>query len=178
MLDPVVIESMPKNGGADRPGQMWAALAPIETGATEHSALGREAKIDAALIEERPTGIGELTAILVEQNKRALDQPVGDHDGDPSGHVVIARTRVSERLSAAPEIALPGGALLRHDHETFQHARDERRGQAKISSSTLLFEREQPSVAEFRKMATFFRGVIEAPLPKADRRVLNKNDST
>jgi hypothetical protein len=153
MLDPLVIESMSKNGGADRPGQMRPALAPVETGTAEHSSLRGEVKIDAGVIEERPTGISELTPILVEQNKRALDEPVGDRDGDPSGHVVIARACVSERLSAAPEIALPGGAFLCQDHETFQHARDERRGQAKISSSALLFEREQPGVAEFRKMA-------------------------
>jgi hypothetical protein len=52
MLDPIVLESVTKNGSADRPGQMWPALAPVETRATEHSALGGEAKIDAELIEE------------------------------------------------------------------------------------------------------------------------------
>ncbi len=52
MLDPMVIESVTKNGRADRPGQMRPALAQIETGAAEHSALGGEAKIDAELIEE------------------------------------------------------------------------------------------------------------------------------
>jgi hypothetical protein len=66
-----------------------------------------------------------LSAIIIEQNKRLLDQPVGDPDSDAAGHVIVARARVSERFSAAPEIALPGGAFLRHDHETFQHARDE-----------------------------------------------------
>jgi hypothetical protein len=60
-----------------------------------------------------------LPAILVEQNKRLLDQPVGDCDGDAACHVVIARARVPERFSTAPEIALPGRAVLRHDHETF-----------------------------------------------------------
>ena len=53
-----------------------------------------------------------MSAILVEQNERLLDQPVGDCDGDAAGHVVIAGARVSERLSAAPEIALPGGAFF------------------------------------------------------------------
>jgi len=95
-----------------------------------------------------------LAAILIEQNKRLLDQPIGDRDGDAAGHVIVAGARVSERFSAAPEIALPGRAFLRHDHENFQHARDERRGQAEISSSALLFEREQSSVGEFRKMST------------------------
>jgi hypothetical protein len=52
VLDPIVLESVIKKGGADRPGQMRPALAPVETGATEHSALGGEAKIDAQLIEE------------------------------------------------------------------------------------------------------------------------------
>jgi len=52
MLDPVVIESVIKNGSADRPGQMRPALAPVETWATEHATLGGEAKIDAQLIEE------------------------------------------------------------------------------------------------------------------------------
>jgi hypothetical protein len=37
MLDPLVIESMSKNGGADRAGQMRPALAPVETGTAEHS---------------------------------------------------------------------------------------------------------------------------------------------
>ena len=66
MLDPIALESMAKNGGADRPGQMRPALAPVETGTTEHSALGGEAKVDTKLIEERPTGIGQLPAIIVE----------------------------------------------------------------------------------------------------------------
>ena len=57
MLDPIVLESVSKNGSADRPGEMRPALAPVETGAAEHSALGGEVKIDAELIEERPTGI-------------------------------------------------------------------------------------------------------------------------
>jgi hypothetical protein len=61
---------------------------------------------------------------------------------------------VPERLPAAPRIALPGGAILRHDHEAFQHAPDEWRGQAEMPSASLLFEREQPGVAEFRKVAT------------------------
>ena len=52
MLDPIVIESVTKNGSADRPGQMRSALAPVETRAAEHSALGGEAKINAGLIEE------------------------------------------------------------------------------------------------------------------------------
>ena len=52
MLDPIVLESVTKNGSADRPGQMRPALGPIETGAAEHSAFGDEAKIDAELIEE------------------------------------------------------------------------------------------------------------------------------
>lgn len=52
MLDPIVLESVTKNGSADRPSQMGPALTPIETGATEHSALGDKAKIDAGLIEE------------------------------------------------------------------------------------------------------------------------------
>jgi hypothetical protein len=52
MLDPIVLESVIKNGGADCPGQMRPALAPVETGATEHPALRGEAKIDAQLIEE------------------------------------------------------------------------------------------------------------------------------
>jgi len=58
MLDPIVLESVSKNGGADRPGQMRSALAPVETGAAEHSALRGEVKIDAEFIEERPAGIG------------------------------------------------------------------------------------------------------------------------
>lgn len=57
MLDPIVIESMSKNGGADRPSQMRPTLAPVETGAAEHSSLRDEVKIDAGVIEERPTGI-------------------------------------------------------------------------------------------------------------------------
>jgi hypothetical protein len=57
MLDPIALESVTKNSSAKRPGQMRPALAPVETGATEHSALGGEAKIEAQLIEERPTGI-------------------------------------------------------------------------------------------------------------------------
>ena len=52
VLDPIMLESVIKNGGADRPGQMRPALAPVQTGATEHTALGGEAKIDAQLIEE------------------------------------------------------------------------------------------------------------------------------
>jgi hypothetical protein len=52
MLDPIVLESVMKNGSAERPGQMRSALAPVETGTAEHSALGGEAKIDAPLIEE------------------------------------------------------------------------------------------------------------------------------
>ena len=52
MLYPIVIESMTKNGSADHPGQMRSALAPVETGAAEHSALGGEVKIDAEFIEE------------------------------------------------------------------------------------------------------------------------------
>ena len=52
VLDPIVLESVTKNGSADRPGQMRPPLAPIETGATEHSAPGDKAKIDAGLIEE------------------------------------------------------------------------------------------------------------------------------
>ena len=52
MLDPIVLDSVSKNGSADRPGQMGPALAPVETGAAEQSALGGEAKIDAVLIEE------------------------------------------------------------------------------------------------------------------------------
>src|SRR5258708_4801774 len=46
MLDPIVIESVTKNGSADRPGQMGSALAPVETGAAEPSAPGGETKID------------------------------------------------------------------------------------------------------------------------------------
>lgn len=52
MLNPIVLESVVKDGSAERPGQMRPALAPVETGATEHSALGGEAKINAELIEE------------------------------------------------------------------------------------------------------------------------------
>jgi hypothetical protein len=58
MLDPIVLEGVTKNGSADRPGQMRPALAPVETGAAEHSAFGGAAEIDAELIEERPAGIG------------------------------------------------------------------------------------------------------------------------
>ena len=52
MLDPVVVESVTKNGSANRPGQMRPALAPVETGTAEYAALGCQAKIDAELIEE------------------------------------------------------------------------------------------------------------------------------
>jgi hypothetical protein len=52
MLDPIVLDRVMKNGSADRPCQMRPPLAPVETGATEHSAPGGEAKIDAELIEE------------------------------------------------------------------------------------------------------------------------------
>jgi hypothetical protein len=52
MLNPILLESVTKNGSADRPGQMRPALAPIETGTTEHSAPGDKTKIDAGLIEE------------------------------------------------------------------------------------------------------------------------------
>ena len=52
MLDPIVLESVTKNGSTDRPGQMGPALAPVETGTAEDSALGGDAKIDAVLIEE------------------------------------------------------------------------------------------------------------------------------
>jgi hypothetical protein len=151
-LDPIVIESMAQDCRANRPGQMRPAFAPIETGAAEHPALGRLAKIDTDLIEERPAGIGQLTAILLEQDKRSLDQPIGDGDGDATGHVVVARSRVPEELSAAPKIALPSWTVLRHDHETFQHAADEWRGQAEIPSPALFFEREEASIIELRKM--------------------------
>ncbi len=57
MLDPIVLESMSENGSADRPGQMRPALAPVETGAAEHSSLRGEVKIDAGVTKERPTGI-------------------------------------------------------------------------------------------------------------------------
>ena len=57
MLDPIVLESMSKNGSTDRPGQMRPAFAPVQTGAAEHSSLRGEVKIDAGVIEERPTGI-------------------------------------------------------------------------------------------------------------------------
>ena len=53
MLDPIVLKSVTKNGSADRPGQMRSALAPVETGAAEHSALGGEAKIGRASCRER-----------------------------------------------------------------------------------------------------------------------------
>jgi hypothetical protein len=52
MLNPIVLESVTKNGSANRPGQMRSALAPVETGAAEYSTSGGEAKIDAELIEE------------------------------------------------------------------------------------------------------------------------------
>jgi hypothetical protein len=52
MLHPIVLESVSKNGSADRARQMGPALAPVETGAAEYPALRREAKIDAELIEE------------------------------------------------------------------------------------------------------------------------------
>lgn len=52
MPDPIVFESETKDDSADRPGQVVPALAPVETGAAEHSAFGGEAKIDAQLVEE------------------------------------------------------------------------------------------------------------------------------
>jgi hypothetical protein len=52
MFDPIVVEGVTKNGSADRSSQMRAALAPVETRATEQSALGGKAKIDAELVEE------------------------------------------------------------------------------------------------------------------------------
>lgn len=52
MLDLVMLESVAEGGGADGAGQMRPALAPVETGATEYTALGAQAKIDAELIEE------------------------------------------------------------------------------------------------------------------------------
>ncbi|MBV9459503.1 MAG: hypothetical protein JO141_18565 [Bradyrhizobium sp.] len=52
MLAPIVLESVIKNGSADRSGQMRPALAPVETRATEHPTLGGEAKIDAQVVEE------------------------------------------------------------------------------------------------------------------------------
>src|SRR2546430_17123048 len=122
--------------------RMAAPTAPARCG--RRSLQSRQGRQNTRRLEVRrrstPTSSkndrpASLSAIFVEENKRLLGQPVGDRDGNAAGPVVIARTRVSERLSAAPEIALPGGAFLRQDHETFQHARDERRGQAKISRS-------------------------------------------
>jgi hypothetical protein len=132
---------------------MRPTLTPIEAGPTKDSALGTNAKVDTAFIEKQSAGVRQLPAVLVEHDQRPLNESICNGDGYATGHVVVARPRVLERITAAPKPARTGEIILGHDHETFEHASDERRGQSEIPSSAMLFESEQSGIVELRKMA-------------------------
>jgi hypothetical protein len=144
---------MMEDGGPDGAGQMPPTLTPVEAGPAEDTALAAKAKVDAGVIEERSASVRQLPAVLVEHYQRLRNQSIGNGDGDATGHMVVARPRVSQRLPAAPQTARRSEAILGQDHETFQHASDERRGQPEVSSAAVFFKGEESRLVELCKVS-------------------------
>src|ERR1700681_4372238 len=92
--NPVVFERMSAQRRTDAPREVPTAFAPVETRAAERPARRRVVR-DAELREQRDPDLREPRAVIVEYDRTALAQGVGERDRERSGKVIVTGARLA-----------------------------------------------------------------------------------
>jgi hypothetical protein len=112
-LEPAELEAAAAYFRADMPGDVVAALAPVQAGTAEDSskpAGPRQFRAEAR--KHALAGIGHLATILGEHDAAACHQRVGNRHAERPGDVIVAGAGEAQRLVARQRGAWRGGSSM------------------------------------------------------------------
>lgn len=133
------LEAATADLGTDEARDVIAPLAPVEAGPAINPAtagLGRQRRAKAR--QQTRAAVGELAAVVAQNDMAAGSQRAGDGDAYRARNMVVAGAGEAQRLVGGGPRLIPRRYLDRgHRLDAFQHLRDQRRGDPIVSEAAL-----------------------------------------
>src|SRR5262249_36132536 len=150
--EPAELQAAAPDRRADEAGDVMAALAPVEAGAAE-DALAARRQIGAEAGEEGSARRRQLAAVLAEHDMAAGGERGGYGNGDLAGEMVVAGAREAQRVVADRARLVARRHLEGGDRDdAFDHARDQRRGDAVVAEAPLPGDGDEPRFGELEQV--------------------------
>src|SRR5438105_8734498 len=128
-LHPAELERVRGERGAELPGRVRTALAPVETGAEAQTATGDSVEVDPELAQPLDPDVGD---VLVG-DEAAREEGVHQRRAEPAREVVVAGARGAQRVDPR-RLAERADRLARRDaRKGFERLRDLRPAQREVA---------------------------------------------